>query len=363
MANSHAGRGAHRHSVGRGVDLRIEPLEDRRMLASGDLDTTFDLDGILISNLGFTEEALAVAVQTDGKIVVAGTLKFTASDFTRVFAAARFNVNGTLDTSFGNETTGDLDLVPGLATIDFDAFRDTLPSFRADGRDLLIDSAGRIVIAGTVEVSLDAGFGLARLNANGTLDTSFGVGGKVSSASAPTSTSEDAWAVGIQSDGTLVVGGRRSGTAQDFVLARYNGSTGAMLGSLITTDFAGGADWANDLAIQADDKIVLVGAATPIGLQRQFGVARYNSDGTLDTSFDGDGKRFVDITTAPAIADEAFAVAIDGTKIVMTGATEFAGGNTSFVALGALAFRRFVGCDIQRHRHFGVRHGSRHPGL
>ena len=318
------------------------------MLASGSLDTTFDVDGILNSHLGLLAtgagagsvvEGLAVSVQTDGKIVVAGTVAFTASDYTRVFAAARFNLDGTLDASFGNEATGDLDLIPGLATIDFDSFRDTLPSSAAIGRDLLIDSAGRIVITGNVNTPTDSGIGLARLNADGTLDASFGTGGKVITTDGLTSTVEDAFAVAIQSDGTLVVGGRKAtGAALDFMLARYDGTSGAIIGSVVATDFAGGTDFGYDIAVQPDDKIVQVGSATPTGMPRQFGIVRYNADGTLDTSFDpveNDGKVLVDVTVPVGTTDEARAVAIDGTKIVVAGSTLGSSGR-SWIALTRL---------------------------
>ena len=314
------------------------------MLASGNLDPTFDLDGLLISNpLGFVEDAFAVSVQSDGKIVVAGSVQFTGSSGTMAFGVARFNLNGSLDTSFGNEPVGDLDLIPGLATIDFDASRNDVPpgsSFPANGRDLLIDPLGRIVVVGSVPTSIgDRGIGLVRLTATGQLDSSFGIGGKVLTVDGLTTTIEDPFAVALQSDGTIVVAGSKQSGASatlNFMLARYNGTTGALIGSVTSTDFAGGDDRANDVVVQSDDKIVLAGTGTPIGLLRQFAVARYDASGALDTSFDGDGKLFVDITAGVAVTEEVFSAAMDGTKIVLAGTTIGSGSSPAYVAMARL---------------------------
>jgi uncharacterized delta-60 repeat protein len=129
------------------VALGAEHLEDRRLLAAGDLDTTFNMGavapampGILISNLTLIDNGQSVAVQADGKILIAGTVQTSVSPASANFGVARYNSDGTLDTTFG---VGDGDGVDGLATINFNPVADTDEAF-----DLAIDSFGRIVVVG-----------------------------------------------------------------------------------------------------------------------------------------------------------------------------------------------------------------------
>src|SRR5437016_5952228 len=134
----------------------LEPLEDRCLLSAGDLDPTFGTGGkILTTFSGGFAEAASVAVQPDGKIVVAGvTLTFNTSN-SEDFALVRYKADGSLDTSFG---TG------GRVRTDFFGFSDT-------GKTVLLQSDGKIVVEGQVIDSGGNGLvGLARYNANGSLD-------------------------------------------------------------------------------------------------------------------------------------------------------------------------------------------------
>jgi uncharacterized delta-60 repeat protein len=167
-------------------------------------------------------------------------------------------------------------------------------------------------------------FALARYNSDGSLDLSFGSGGKVST---DFFDSQDlAHAVVIQSDGRIVVAGRifSSITSGDFGVVRYNtdGSldTAFGYGGKVTTDFFGFSDSANAIALQGDNKIVVGGSATDInGTFDDFAIVRYNPDGSLEGSFGTGGK----ITTAFSVFTDGIrgiTVQTDG-KIVAAGSS------------------------------------------
>ena len=309
--------------------------------AAGDLDASFDGDGKVTTDLGGFDTANGVAIQADGRIVAAGTGTASVD-----FALARYNRDGSLDTDFGgdgNVTTdfGGSDGAEGVAVqpdgkivaagggaADFalarynrDGSLDT--SFHGDGKvttdfggldaavGVAIQPNGRIVAAGFAAGSAD--FALARYNRDGSLDTSFDGDGMVTTDFGG-SMFEAAAGVAIQPDGRIVAAGF---TQSDFALARYN-RDGSLDTSFdgdgkVTTDF-GGTDFAfGGLAIQPDGRIVAAGGGAP---GDDFALARYNRDGSLDTSFDGDGK----VTTDFGASDQASAIAIQsGGKIVAAG--------------------------------------------
>lgn len=279
--------------------------------ADGDLDPTFDGDGKVTTDFGGAERAYAMAIQADGKIVVAGYSN--VGGITDDFALARYNVDGSLDVTFD----GDGKVITDFGGNDY-------------AHAVVIQQDGKIVAAGYTNSnggsfcgSQSCDFALARYNADGSLDISFDGDGKVTTDFALTD--DIANAARIQSDGKIIAAG---GNASDFALARYN-SDGSLDNSFdgdgkVVTDFAGTGDLAFAVAIQVDGKIVAAGDV--FSSANDFGLVRYNNDGSLDTSFDGDGK----VTTNINSNDEADAVAIqtDG-KIVAagntsTGATDFA---------------------------------------
>ncbi len=269
------------------------------LLKDAELDSTFGNDGKVITDFGGTDQGRAVAVQKDGKIVVAGT---SGSDF----AVARYNTDGSLDASFG---------MGGLVITDFGGFD--------GGNAVAIQKDGKIVVAGFAGDE-DSVFAVARYNRDGSLDITFGVDGKVT-----TDFSADADignAVALQKDGKIVVAGR---SGSDFAVARYNtdGSLDITFGAdgKVITDF-GGDDEGNAVAMQKDGKIVVAGFTNVGGGDNNFSVARYNTDGSLDITFGVDGKVTTDFS---ADADRGNAVALqkDG-KIVVAG---FAGGEEDSV--------------------------------
>ncbi|HYO25167.1 MAG TPA: PKD domain-containing protein [Lacipirellulaceae bacterium] len=312
-----------------GIGMGVERLEDRRMLAAGALDTTFNptgaIPGTVIQNFAFEDNGNAVAVQADGKTLIAGTWADGSPDG-RDFAVARFNVDGSLDTAFGTA---------GLARVNFNNRSD-------EGRDVLVDAAGNILVIGFAQNSVGhGGIGIARLTADGLLDSTYGSGGKTLNVV----TGLGGWSVdprgaAFDGDGNIVVAGVANsflpGIFQpDFAVARYTPdgfldpsfSPGGFEGSGITfTDFGGGfRDEAFDVAAQADGKIIAVGRGRDVADPNlRFALARYNTDGTLDASFGG-GDGLV-TTHIPAFGNtrghQINAVALDGGKIVVAGSSQ-----------------------------------------
>src|SRR5262249_51395919 len=176
------------------------------------------------------------------------------------FAVARYNADGTLDTTFSFD---------GKVTTDFGG----------DDRafSVAIQADGKIVVAGASLTNPGDDFALARYNPDGSLDAGFGTGGKVTTAFG--SGLDHANACTIQADGKIVAVGADGG---DFALARYN-SDGSLDGTFgtggkVTTDFGGQLEEAFGVAMQADGKIVAAGAAAG-----GFALARYYPDGHLDS--------------------------------------------------------------------------------
>ncbi|WP_327593710.1 calcium-binding protein [Streptomyces chartreusis] len=187
-----------------------------------------------------------------------------------------------------------------------------------------VQADGKIVVVGRTSdpETLNPEFTVVRYNPDGTLDTGFGTGGAVVTEFGTGGPSE-AFSVKVQADGGIVAVGS-SGAA--FVLARYNSDgsldTGFDGDGRVTTTFAGGGATAFDVALQSDGKIVAAGRAGynyPANAS-DFALARYNGDGSLDTGFDADGR----VTTAFADADVIGGVALqsDG-KIVVSGFSDF----------------------------------------
>lgn len=319
----------------------------------GSLDMSFGNGGKAITSIGGQFDfARAVAIQSDGKIVVAGSAAFGADDF----ALARYNTDGSLDTSFDGD---------GKVTIAFGVTTDVANAvaLQADGKIIAVGRRGSVVIGGdfaiarfnpdgSLDTSFDSdgkvttdfgtmsdeayaaaiqpdgkiiaagfggGFAVSRYNTDGSLDTSFDGDGKVLIPLSDISEARQAHAIVIQSDGKIVVAGDARATQENFVLIRFN-PDGSFDNSFDSDGrvFGSNPAGASAAAIQSDGKIVLAGASSN-GSDLEFALARYNPDGSPDTSFDGDGK----ITTNIGSGNEgASGVAIQfNGKIVVSGAS------------------------------------------
>jgi uncharacterized delta-60 repeat protein len=262
-------------------------------LAAGDFDPTFGTAGATTADPGGGDTGHSVAIQSDGKIVVAGTTRATANSTSDDFAVVRFNADGSLDTSFGTD---------GIVTTDFAGFGDS-------GADLVIQTDGKIVVGGTS----NSDFALARYNTNGTLDTGFGTNGKV----VTDGNGGSGVAVALQADGKIVLLGRNFVSSYEVWLGRYltDGTLDTSFGTNgeVITDF-GSDDTPGDLAIQSNGQIVVTGYSHNT---KNLIVGRYNTDGALDARFGTGGKVYTDFLGGTSFGN-SIAIQSDS-KVVVAG--------------------------------------------
>lgn len=313
-------------------DGKVVMLGDLKLLRvnpDGTLDAGFGTAGQVTVpfNGGVFDLAQGVAVQSDGKIIVVGSMTVSGQSN---YALARFDTNGTLDSTFG---------INGKVTT----------NFAGDGslaRRIVIQGDGKLVVAGNAmngALALsDIDFGVARYHSDGSLDSTFGTGGKVQTNIA--GKSDLVQGLALQSDGKIVVVGRVAvdgGTNPDFGIVRYNANGsldttfGAGLNGIIRTDFGKG-NWeeASDVAVQTDGKIVVTGRVR-VGTVFNFALARFGADGLTDLAFGNAGlvvTAFSPPSTVPnAPSDVANGIAIqaDG-KIVVVGQSANPSANPDF---------------------------------
>lgn len=273
-----------------------------RYTAKGTLDTSFGVNGIVKTNFNtyYDEGANAVALQGN-KIIVAG---YTTSpgNFTDDIALLRYNTDGVLDSSFGKN---------GLVTTDFG---------NTDERaNAIVLQGNKIIVGGYTYKFADVNyydFLLARYNADGTLDSSFGKNGEVAT---DFSDSYDvANAVALQG-GKIILSGYSEnavGFYYDFALVRYttNGKIDSSFGKngKVRTDFNNSYDNAYAMILQGD-KILLAGNSTA-----DIALARYAPDGTLDSTFGNNGKVLTDFN---GNEDHAYSIALYRDNIIVAGST------------------------------------------
>jgi uncharacterized delta-60 repeat protein len=281
--------------------------------AAGDLDPTFGTGGTVMTDIHLsTDIANAVAIQADGKLVVVGQTYQNNDYSTEDFVVTRYNTNGTLDTTFGRR---------GKVTTDF-------PGLAAVASSVVIQPDGKIVVAGGAFplFTFLGNFELVRYNSNGSLDTSFGNGGIVTTIFPEGSYAFD---VALQPDGKIIAAGTvfvdfNPGDISDtdFALARYNsdGSLDTTFGNggTVMTDFFGFEDDVFSVLIQPDGKIVAVGSANNPATYYDFAAVRYLSNGTVDTSFGVAGKVNTDFGDQNFDRARSAALQPDG-KIVAAG--------------------------------------------
>ena len=245
----------------------------------GSLDTTFDGDGKVITNLpeGQNDFPAAIALQADGKIVVVGSIRNFTGEFFRFWGFfIRYNSDGSLDTSF------DGDGVKFIDNLGNSTFTDV--AIQPDGK---IVGAGRgVIAAGTF------GATVVRLYNDGTFDPSLSNDG-VAGTPMPGYENFGVSAIALQSDGKILLSGTaNSGT---FYVLRYNADgsldTGFDGDGIVFMPLGGqGTNASNtQLIVQPDGKILQIGsAATVVANRDDIVMIRYNPNGSIDTTFDGD---------------------------------------------------------------------------
>jgi uncharacterized delta-60 repeat protein len=296
----------------------------QRFLTDGSPDTSFGTSGATIIKLSTADDnAKALAFQNDGKIIVAGGAGQSGSYETSVLA--RVSADGILDTSFG---TG------GKVLIDFG-----LPSH---SHSVAVQIDGNIVVTGETYTTADGGlFATARVLPNGAFDTSFGTGGKVTQT---LGSGANAHSLVLQSDGRILLGGYAALTdtgKAGLIVSRLlsNGTPDASFGTngYSTASIGMGNNFCHALMQQSDGKIILAGSAMT-ATNYDFSLVRFNSDGILDTGFGTGGIMTTNFVSGPRpSADETAAgvVEVDG-KIVVGGYSERKFALARYLSNGAL---------------------------
>ena len=277
----------------------------------GALDTSFGVAGLASAAFIASSQANSVALQADGKVVIAGKLRTSlhGSDC----ALVRYLPSGAPDPSFGTN---------GLVSLDIGGGDDVANA-------VLVQPDGKIVIAGQAITNNGQFVLLARYAANGTLDPGFGSAGSVITSVLPVY--NGGTGVARQADGKLVVAAY-CGRSAEFTVLRYTTAgaldTGFGTAGVVRIPINSVADAAMAVVIQADQKIVAAGYTLVSGGQ-DIAVVRLLPSGILDASFDGDGK----LTTSIGGEDRAFAVVqqADG-KLVVAGFTT-QGGSERFALI------------------------------
>jgi uncharacterized delta-60 repeat protein len=261
-----------------------------RLLPTLAPDPAFGVGGIVITPFSGFSNVNGLAIQSDERIIVSGA-----------FGLRRYNADGSVDATFGAN---------GLVAPVFSA-HDAV-------QGLALQSDGRILVVGVVFDQPASELSIARFLSNGSLDASFGAGGKVFLSTFVAVPS----AVVVQPDGRIVVAGTLvSAAPSDFVVWRLerNGQLDTSFGTngRVFTD-VGGSDTARDVALQSDGRIVVAGLTLQIGSPKSsnFAAARYEPTGELDATFGDGGLITTDFFGEP---DSANAVVIEPGRGIVAG--------------------------------------------
>ena len=360
----------------------------------GALDTTFGTGGKLTYSFGANKlcSIFSVKLQSDGKIVAGGfTGSYTEDNY--AFAIVRFNVDGTVDATFGTngeivavlnqEPSGremdyghSLVIYPdgtivlggttqngpsaekrwGLLSVDKDGVVNYKRLFRFSTtssdtlHSLSLRSDGKIVAGGYSAEGFNESLSLARFNVSGELDTSFGTGGKVTTSIAG-STQARGNSVAIKSNGKILLGGyARFGTSpneyDNFVLAQYNtdgsldtdfGDDGLVIGFIAENS----NDQAHSVAVQDNGKIILAGWVALSGPSADFSMYRFNIDGSIDTTFGTNGRVTTDFG---ATVDKAYSAVIQSDGDIILAGTKWP--NSASDSPDAMILARYHGDPI-----------------
>jgi uncharacterized delta-60 repeat protein len=278
-----------------------------RYLSNGMADSSFGVNGQIIFpfNSGFTNPR-SIKIQADGKIVVAGYAK---PDSTLDYGVVRLNDNGSLDTTFGSTGKLILDIEGGIDKV----------------CDMVILPNGKIILGGIVERILiqpnNSYFGLVQINSDGSLDSLFGTNGVNKSKSFLSINYKNC--LGVNSQGKILATG---GGLNEFQIIQFNsdGSIDYTFGNngevSYNPTYSFSQAIANVLLIQADDKILVGGnSLIMVGTNSMaFTIIRCNPDGSLDSSFDYDGKLSFPFYAAGIHDIQALSIQNDG-KILAAG--------------------------------------------
>jgi uncharacterized delta-60 repeat protein len=289
-----------------------------RFNEDGTPDDSFGSNGVVTTAIsGMGDEAQGIALQPDGKIILVG-MSFTGEDYD--FSVARYNTDGSLDSTFSDDGKLTTQVVPGtdIAT------------------SVAVQDDGRIVVAGVAATVSDDNFAVVRYTADGQLDAGFAGGGIQNTPVGPFA--DKAWAVRIQDDGKIVVGGEAQNINMnyDFAVVRYDTAgildPGFSGDGMTVIDLSGGNERARGLVIQPDGKIA-AGGPSVNGGSYQMMIARLHPDGSPDNSWSFDGTAIAIVGPGSQTA-RAMALQADG-KILLAGSSS--GANMEFTVVRFLS--------------------------
>jgi uncharacterized delta-60 repeat protein len=287
-----------------------------RLNADGSYDDSFGANGIDSFSVGTgSAQANAITIQDDEKIIVAGS---STNGSNLDFTVVRLNSDGSMDAAFGSNGVA----IIGVGNADDYANAVTL------------QSDNKIVAAGKSGNNPD--IAVIRLNEDGTLDNSFSNDGKVTT---NVNGNDNAFAVAIQTDGKIVVCGEAfDGVTYDVSVVRYT-ETGALDNSFsndgkVTTALGSTYEGGYAIAVQQDAKILVCGKTSTTNTADNVALLRYNSDGTLDTGFGNSGKVSTDIS---GHGDASFGLVLQNDGAIVVAGYSNNGANNDFLVMRYLS--------------------------
>lgn len=289
-------------TAGYGMQSSSNHFQLMRFNTDGKQDSTFGINGTVNTEVAFSSNIVAIAIQPDGKIIAGGN--YQTGDFVNIghMVIARYHANGVIDSSFG--TNGMVMPEPGYV--------DRLS-------DLKLQADGKIVIGGAIAsiVNLEpTSFLVGRFNSNGSLDVNFGTGGFTAT---PISFTAEIRSIALLPDGNIIAAGQAGlGDTPDpdyrsFAIVKYNGVGDPNVsfgnnGIVVTDVVAQAADFLHSMVVQSDGKILTAGST---GVNHYL--VRYQPNGNLDSTFGTNGKAFR--TSLPAVLK----LALYGNNKIITG--------------------------------------------
>jgi uncharacterized delta-60 repeat protein len=294
-----------------------------RFTENGILDSTFGTNGKTIVNIQLTDIPYACALQSDGKLIVAGTSSPSGGAGSYDFCAIRLKTDGTVDSTFGTN---------GRAILSY--------SLSNQANAVLVQPDGKILLAGTSDYAANQGVQMplmTRLTSSGQVDATFGNSGWVKNTeSADLGYWVWIYAIALNSDGKIYIGGTTTSTGfgTTFAIYRYN-ANGSIDNGFVwyNTRYsdglnAGGIAYA--LAVQQDGKVIAAGTT-----HNDFYVCRFSTNGSIDGSFGGSLGKAVSLTSSNSDYIYACIVQDDG-KILVAGSADANLGLARFNTNGTL---------------------------
>ncbi|MBA8889886.1 putative delta-60 repeat protein [Dokdonella fugitiva] len=323
-------------TIGDGPDTAVNgddsDMEVVRFNLDGSLDTSFSGDGKAFINIdagGTNNDRALDGVQlANGKLILVGNAEVTGQGTD--FAIVRLNADGSRDTSFDGD---------GRVTLHFDldpTFKDEVAS------SVAIDASGNILVAGIAPHGSQSNydFAIARLTPSGALDPNFGGDGRVTVAfDIGGNLDDEPLELSIGPDGSIYLTGAVTDNGYDFAALKLlpDGTPDPTFGNggKVTVPFDLGdtnSDPAYGAALQADGKLVLVGFAAVAPGNSDIALARLTADGQLDPTFGFAGKQVIPLDLGGNLFDAAVRARIEDGYLVIGGVTTGAGGYTQFLA-------------------------------